>query len=125
MAKPYKIPKKIAGLRIPRSIRKSKILLNFLQNPQNRQLATNMVMAAGGAMATILAQHRPSTEQVKHAAQGVGEVGSTATGLVADTVNRVAHSLVSSLSASRESKKKEDSHKKFEETPDLGSEKPH
>ncbi len=76
-------------------------------------------------MATVLAQHRPSTEQVKHAAQGMGEAGSVATGLVADTVSRVAHSLVSSLSASRESKKKDETYKKFEETPDIGNEKPH
>jgi hypothetical protein len=130
MAKAYKIPKRIAGLRIPRSIRKSTILGNFLQNPSNRQLATNMAMAAAGAIATVLAQHRPNAEQVKHAAHNVGEAGSSAAGAVTEAVTRVARSLASTLVPSDDTKissdiKKRDIYKKKEELPDIGEEKAH
>jgi hypothetical protein len=124
MAKPYKIPKKIAGQRIPRSIRKSAVLGDFLQNPHNRQLAANMVMAAAGAVGTVLAQARPNAKQVKQAAHDVDEAGSSAAGAVAETVTRIARSLASNLSSTDDVKKR-DHPKKLEDTADARAGKPH
>jgi hypothetical protein len=102
MAKTYKIPKKIAAVRVPRPIRKSKILRGFLQSPQNRLLAASMVVAAGGAMTAVLARHRPSAEQVNDAGQNAAGLGRLAVGAVAELVNRVIHSLAASLTPSHE-----------------------
>jgi hypothetical protein len=102
MAKAYKIPKKVAGLRVPRPIRKSKVLRMFLQSPQNRILASSMVIAAGAAAAAVLARHHSAAEQGGDAAENVGGLCKATTGAMARMVNRVTESLASSLRPSDE-----------------------
>ncbi|HEX2526690.1 MAG TPA: hypothetical protein VHL31_10395 [Geminicoccus sp.] len=111
MAKAYKIPKKIAGVKVPRALRKSKSIRKFLKDPDNRQMITSALMAAGGALATALAEHRPGGKQVKHALHEAGDIGSgaaggvqSAAGAMGNVVAGAARSLASTLTHDKDKK---------------------
>ena len=45
MAKKLKLPKKVAGYRVPKSMRKSKLLSSMLNNPLGRDVVANALTA--------------------------------------------------------------------------------
>lgn len=54
MAKKNKIPKKIAGVKIPKLFRKNKLLKGLLGSPTGRALVADALMAAATAAAGVL-----------------------------------------------------------------------
>ena len=58
MAKTIKLPKKVAGYRVPKSMRKSKLLRALLNNPMGRDVLANALTAGAGAAAAVLVQNR-------------------------------------------------------------------
>jgi hypothetical protein len=112
VAKAYKIPKKIAGVKVPRALRKSKLIRSFLKDPDNRQMINSALVAAGGAIATALAEHRAGGKHVKQALHGAEELGSdaahkaySATSVIGDAVAGAAHSLASTIAPSKDKKR--------------------
>jgi hypothetical protein len=104
VAKAYKIPKKIAGVKVPSALRKSKTIKSFLKDADNRQMITRALVAAGGAIATALAEHRAGGKHVKQALHGAEEVGAGAahtansvSGAIGNVVAGAAQSLASTL----------------------------
>ncbi|WP_448188521.1 hypothetical protein [Azospirillum sp. sgz301742] len=100
MAKSFKIPKKIAGVKIPRKLRKSgKWLVGFLESPTGREVAA----AALTAMAGVLAgSSRPVREAAGDAGRTAAQAGTGAAGLMRDmaeaavgVVSEAARDLVS------------------------------
>jgi hypothetical protein len=63
-----------------------------------------MVVAAGGAAAAVLARHHPTAEQVDAAVGKAGGLGRFATDAMAGMVNRITHSLASSLRSTQDEK---------------------
>ncbi|TPK88726.1 hypothetical protein FJ934_19915 [Mesorhizobium sp. B2-4-12] len=58
MAKKNKIPKKVAGFRVPKAMRKSRMLRSLLSSPLGRDLLANAITAGAGAAAAVLVQER-------------------------------------------------------------------
>jgi hypothetical protein len=48
------LPKKVAGIRIPKGIRKSRMIRAMLKNPVGRDLLANALVAGAGAAAAVL-----------------------------------------------------------------------
>jgi len=59
-----KVPKSLAGWKIPNSLRKSGVITQFLNNDLGRRILADVLVAAAGAAAAALVQHRPSEAQV-------------------------------------------------------------
>lgn len=86
MAKSFKIPKKIAGVKIPRAVRKSgRSLAAFLETPTGREMAAAALTAMAGVLAGT---NRPVRKAAADVATGAGhtaaQAGSGAAGLMRD-----------------------------------------
>lgn len=104
MAKSFKIPKTIAGMKIPKAVRKSgRSLAAFLETPTGRELAAAALTAMAGVLAGT---SRPVRNAAADAAAGAGhtaaQAGSGAVGLMRDmaaaaagAVSETARDLVS------------------------------
>jgi len=84
MAK-LKMPKKIAGYRVPKAIRKNPILKSMLSNKTGRDLLAKAIMAGAGAAAAVLVEER---YEIAGATKQGGRKGSRALGLVGEAVHR-------------------------------------
>lgn len=69
------IPKKIAGLKVPKTLRKSKTLRSLLGSATGREILANALTAGAGAAAAALLRHREEVGQA--AAQGARRGGRT------------------------------------------------
>jgi hypothetical protein len=52
------IPKKVAGMKIPRSVRRSKTLRSLLSNKMGREIVASAITAGAGAAAAALVRRR-------------------------------------------------------------------
>jgi hypothetical protein len=84
------IPKKVAGLKIPKTVRKSKTLRSLLSSHVGRELVASALTAGAGAAAAALAQPRES----------LGEPGRkrSAVGLVSDAIADGAQAMMGVVS---------------------------
>jgi hypothetical protein len=73
-ARKAKVPKKVAGLRVPKSLRKSKTLDTLLGSALGREILAGALVAAAGAAASYLMKHRPTADQVADAGEA-GDAG--------------------------------------------------
>lgn len=98
MAKSLKIPKMIAGVKVPKRFRRSgKSLVHLLDSPIGRQAAAAALTAAAGVLAGTNRNLRHGVEQagetVAHAATQSGDLvrsmAETAVGAVADTAREI------------------------------------
>lgn len=80
-----KIPKKIAGHKVPKSIRKSPILKAMLRNKTGRDVLAQALVAGAGAAAAVLIEER---HEVAGAAKTGGRKGAKALGLVGEAFHR-------------------------------------
>src|SRR5688572_2656482 len=81
-----KLPKTVAGVKVPKSLRQGSALAGLLDSPLTRKILADALLAAAGAAAAALVQKRPSPEDVKDVAQAaVGAVG----GVVAEAARQV------------------------------------
>lgn len=60
----FKLPKTIAGLKIPKALRKSGALDLLVATPETRQLLADTIMAAAKAASDAILAHRPADEAV-------------------------------------------------------------
>lgn len=89
MAKKSKGPKKIAGVKVPKTVRKSAITTLF-ESELGRQILADALIAAAGAAAAALVKNRPSAQQVAHAGGAVVDAGADAAAATRDTVHSAA-----------------------------------
>ena len=95
--KKLKVPKRVAGLKIPKQYRKLGAAQWFLNTPLGRNILADVLVAAAGAAAAALAKHRPSEEQITHAGEAVAETGTHAAAATSDLVKTAVGALGSSV----------------------------
>ena len=98
-ARKAKVPKKLAGLRVPKSLRKSKALDTLLGSAFGREILAGALVAAAGAAATYLMKHRPTADQVRDAGEAVAEAGTQAAVLSKDLTMAAAGALAELVTA--------------------------
>ncbi|AWM27259.1 hypothetical protein N181_29210 [Sinorhizobium fredii USDA 205] len=78
MAKKNRIPKKIAGVKVPKTLRKSKVLGAMMASKVGRDLLAKALTAGAGAAAAVLVNH---TDEVGETARKTTRKGARALGL--------------------------------------------
>src|SRR5215218_6704783 len=73
MAAPYRLPKALLGVRVPKKLRKSKLIDWLLNDPIGRNLVADALVAAAGAVAAALTRNPPTP--VKRAVRGAADSG--------------------------------------------------
>ncbi|MBD9375594.1 hypothetical protein IB238_23580 [Rhizobium sp. ARZ01] len=74
MAKKTNIPKKIAGLKVPKSIRKSPLLTGLIRSKVGRELLAKALTAGAAAAAAVLIEERkPVADAAKKGASKGGK----------------------------------------------------
>ena len=95
MAKKIKLPKKVAGYRVPKSVRKSKLLRTLLNNPLGRDVLANALTAGAGAAAAVLVQNREDVVQTgKKGAKKAGKKSVQAAALAAEAAQSAANAMI-------------------------------
>ena len=86
-----KMPKKIVGYKVPKSIRKSPILKALLASDVGRNVLANAVTAGAGAAAAVLIGDR---EEVLDAAKTGKRKGARAMGIAGEALSRATEAAV-------------------------------
>jgi hypothetical protein len=95
-----KVPKKVAGVKLPKTLRHSDLVEAILQNDTARRLLADALIAAAGAAAAVLARKvAPSAEQVAAAGEAVADTGSKAASATADLAGGLAGTLGHAVTA--------------------------
>jgi hypothetical protein len=81
--------KKIAGVKLSKTLRKS-ALGTLLNSQLGREILADALMAAAGAAAAALVKNRPSARQVADAGEAVADAGAHAATATRDTVQSAA-----------------------------------
>lgn len=101
MAKKNRLPKKIAGVKVPRALRRSSVLKALFGSAIGRNIAAKALTAAAGAAAAVLLEEREQVvasgeKTVKKSARAVGlateamqSAASAAIGVVTDAAKSV------------------------------------
>jgi hypothetical protein len=89
MAKKNRIPKKIAGVKVPKPLRKSKMLRSMMASDLGRDVLANALTAGAGAAAAVLVNHRDD----------VGDTARTATKKGAKVLGVAGEAVQSGFSA--------------------------
>ena len=84
-----KVPKKIAGVKIPKALRKG-VVGSLFDNPRTREILADVLIAAAGAAAAALVKHRPTGEQVMDAGEAVMDGAAGAGAAARDAVQSAA-----------------------------------
>ena len=113
--KKIKLPKKVAGYRVPKSVRKSTLLRALLNNPMGRDVLANALTAGAGAAAAVLVENREDIAKAgkKGAKKGVqaaalaGEAAQSAVNAMIGVVRDAAHTFLpeGKQNATREGKR--------------------
>ncbi|WP_271896071.1 hypothetical protein [Candidatus Phyllobacterium onerii] len=69
------VPKRVAGLKVPKTLRQSKILRGLLSNPVGREVLANALTAGAAAAAAVLIEERK--EIADAGKQGLKKGGQT------------------------------------------------
>ncbi len=102
MAKATRIPKKIAGIRVPKAVRKSPVLRSLLGNETGRQILGQALIAGATAAASVLAARSEAAadagDSLKMTTKNVGGVAKdaiqSAKGAMADVIGDAARSVL-------------------------------
>jgi hypothetical protein len=89
----FKVPKKVGGVKVPRSLRKSGMVHMFLNNDLGRSILADVIVAAAAAAAAAMAKHRPSGSQIAHAGEIALDSSQRAASGSADAVHAAAGTL--------------------------------
>jgi hypothetical protein len=81
--------KKIAGVKLPKAMRKGAIG-TLLTSQLGREILADALIAAAGAAAAALVKHRPTTGQVTKPAKTVADAGADAAATTRDAVQDAA-----------------------------------
>ncbi|WP_254021559.1 hypothetical protein [Mesorhizobium escarrei] len=94
-----KLPKKIGGFKVPKSVRKSTLLRNMLASPVGRDLLANAITAGAGAAAAVLVRERGEiADATKSAAKTGAKKSARAAGLATDMVQSAASAMMAVVS---------------------------
>ena len=88
-----KVPKTVAGWKVPKGLRKSGVAHLFLGNDLGRAILADMLIAAAGAAAAAIVRHRPAGAQVAYAGEAALDSGQRAVAGTADAVQVAAGAL--------------------------------
>jgi hypothetical protein len=94
-----KLPKSVLGVKLPKTLRKSRSIKTLLNNPMGRDILAGAIVAGASAAATALARHRPSAEQLENAGEAVMDAGSDAAVVTRDAVEEAASALAGSITS--------------------------
>jgi hypothetical protein len=95
-----KVPKKVAGVKLPKTLRHSDLVGAILQNDTARRLLADALIAAAGAAAAVLTRKVvPSAEQVAAAGEAVADAGSKAASATTDLASDIAGTLGHAVTA--------------------------
>ncbi|APG85702.1 MULTISPECIES: hypothetical protein [Sinorhizobium] len=75
MAKKKQLPKKIAGVKVPKGLRRSKILRSMVRSDVGRDVLAKAITAGAGAAAAVLVDHRDDVFDARTAKKGRKAVG--------------------------------------------------
>jgi hypothetical protein len=85
--KSAKPPKRLMGVKVPKTLRKVSFLRWLLDHPTGRRVLGDALVAAATAAAAALAKNAPSGDQVAKGGQAVAEAASGAAGKASDLVS--------------------------------------
>ena len=114
MGKKWKvIPKKIAGFKVPKAVRKSRLLRSLLENPLGRDIVANALTAGAGAAAAVLIEEREEIADATatgarrgaHTAARVRDAMESAADAAMDVIADAARSMVPETKAARKARK--------------------
>ncbi|MXQ10270.1 hypothetical protein [Microvirga makkahensis] len=89
-----KVPKKVAGVKVPKALRNSDLVEALIQNETVRRILADALIAAAGAAAAVLTRKvAPSEESIAGAGETVVDTGSKAASATADLAGGVASAL--------------------------------
>lgn len=88
-----KVPKKVAGLKVPKAFRKLGALDALVGTPIGREVLAGALIAAAAAAANALRQHAPSAAEIGEAGKAVGKAGSDAASAAGDITRTAAAAL--------------------------------
>ena len=84
-----KLPKKVAGVKVPKTLRKN-ALVTLFDSPIGREILADAIVAAATAAAAALVKHRPSARQLANAGEAVVDAGADAASATRDSVQGAA-----------------------------------
>jgi hypothetical protein len=94
-----KLPKKIGGFKVPKSMRRSPLLRGLLSSPLGRNLLANAITAGAGAAAAVLVRERNEIAgATKSAAKTGAKKSARAAGLAAEMVQSAASAVMGVVS---------------------------
>ena len=79
-----KVPRKVAGVKVPKAVRKSRLLDELLTSELGREILAEALVAAAGAVASVLIKKRPSAAQIAQAGHAVTDRGAEAASATKD-----------------------------------------
>jgi hypothetical protein len=86
-----KLPKKIGGFKVPKSVRKSPLVGSLLRSPLGRDILANAITAGAGAAAAVLVQDRDAiAEGSSKAVKKSARTSKRAAGIASDAVQSAA-----------------------------------
>jgi hypothetical protein len=91
------VPKKVAGVKVPKAVRESKSLSTLLTSNLGREILADALIAAAGAAAAALTRTRTAHnagQSVVDASAGASDAVQTAAGAVASVVSQAAKSFL-------------------------------
>jgi hypothetical protein len=95
------VPKKVAGVKVPKQVRESKSLATLLTSGLGREILADALIAAAGAAAAALTRTRAAKDAGEavaqagtQAASAAGDAVQTAAGAVANVVSEAARSVL-------------------------------
>ena len=71
-----KLPKTIAGVTVPKAVRTSGLLDELLNSQLGREILAEALVAAAGAVASVLMKKRPSADEVAQAGGTIVDTGA-------------------------------------------------
>ena len=93
MAKTLKIPKKIAGVKVPKVLRKSTLMRNLLGSEVGRRVVADALVAAASAAAAVLVNRA----DVRKAGAAVAHTSEDAAKVAKDALKSAAAAVTESL----------------------------
>ena len=119
-----KLPKTVAGVRVPKAIRSSVLLDELLNSELGQEIFAEALVAAAGAVCSVLTKKRPSADQIAQAGHAVTDKGAevasgsksltrNAVDIVAEIVTDAARSVLSvSLTRADDDKTRAHAHRR-------------
>ncbi|MBM1174733.1 hypothetical protein [Microvirga arabica] len=85
-----KLPKTIAGVTVPKAVRTSGLLDELLNSQLGREILSEAIVAAAGAVASVLMKKRPSADQVAEAGETIVKTGAETASATKDLAQTAA-----------------------------------